>query len=250
MTQTLTNSNQTITITNEDILHQVKLSCQIPEIIEQIVTRKFIESAVAEVGIEITTAELQQAADQMRVISQLKDAKSTWQWLEKHGLSLDDFEEIVHNTVISGKLAAHLFEDRVEPYFYEHQLDYAGAVIYEIIVDDEDEAIELFYEIQEGDITFFEAAQQYIEDIELSRKGGYRGKVDRAELPPEVSAAVFAVDSPQLLKPIISSKGFHLIKLEEIITPELNNKLRNKIMIDLFSEWLKQKTEKEQFSIN
>ncbi len=27
---------QTITITSEDILHQIKLSCKIPEIIEQI----------------------------------------------------------------------------------------------------------------------------------------------------------------------------------------------------------------------
>lgn len=250
MSQTFTDSNQTITITQEDILHQVKLSCKIPEIIEQIMTRKVIASAVKEAGIEISTAELQQAADQMRVISQLKDAKSTWQWLEKYGLSLDDFEEIVHNTVVSEKLAAYLFEGKVEPYFYEHQLDYNGAVIYEIILDDEDEAIELFYEIQEGDITFFEAAQQYIEDIELRRKGGYRGKVDRAELPPEISAAVFATNSPQLLKPIISSKGVHLIKIEEIITQELDDSLRSKIMINLFSEWLEQETKKEQFIFN
>ena len=238
--------SQTIAITKEDIFHQVKLSCEIPKIVEQIVTRKVIISAVEEAGIEVTTAELQQAADQIRVISQLKDAQSTWQWLEKHGLSLDDFEEIVYYTVISGKLSAHLFKDKVEPYFYEHQLDYAGAVIYEIVLDDEDEAIELFYEIQEGEISFFEAAQQYIQDIELRRKGGYRGKLDRTEMLPEVSAAVFSATSPQILKPIISSKGVHLILLEEIISPELNNQLRNKIMLDLFSEWLKQQIETEK----
>ena len=238
--------SQTIAITKEDIFHQVKLSCEIPKIVEQIVTRKVIISAVEEAGIEVTTAELQQAADQIRVISQLKDAQSTWQWLEKHGLSLDDFEEIVYYTVISGKLSAHLFKDKVEPYFYEHQLDYAGAVIYEIVLDDEDEAIELFYEIQEGEISFFEAAQQYIQDIELRRKGGYRGKVDRTEMLPEVSAAVFSATSPQILKPIISSKGVHLILLEEIISPELDNQLRNKIMLDLFSEWLKQQIETEK----
>ncbi len=249
MTHTITNSNQTITITQEDILHQVKLSCKIPEIIEQIVTRKVIASAAAEAGIEATGAELQQAADQMRLMNQLRDAKATWTWLETNALSLDDFEEIVHNTVISGKLSVHLLQDKVEPYFYEHQLDYAGAIIYEIILDDEDEAIELFYEIQEGEITFFEAAQQYIQDIELCRKGGYRGKVNRAEMPPEVSAAVFAANSPQLLKPIISSKGIHLIKLEEIVIPELDNKLWNQIMIDLFSDWLEQEVEKSMFLI-
>ena len=145
MSQALINSSQTITITKEDILHQIKLSRKIPELVEQIITRKIIASAAEEAGIEITTEELQKAADQMRAMSKLKDAQATWAWLEKYGLSLDDFEEIVYITLLSQKLTTHLFKDRVEPYFYEHQLDYAGAIIYEIVLDDEDEAIELFY---------------------------------------------------------------------------------------------------------
>ncbi len=244
MSQTPIGSQKSVTITKEDIFHQVQLSCQIPEMSEKIVERKFIISAAEEVGIEVTKEELQKAADQMRVLSQLKDAQATWAWLEKYALSLDDFEEIVYLNLVAKKLSNHLFADKVEPYFYEHQLDYASAVIYEIILDDEDEAIELYYEIQEGEITFFEAAQQYIEDTELRRKGGYRGQVNRQEMPPEVSAAVFAANSTQLLKPIISSKGMHLIKVEEIIQPELDNKLKNKIMLNLYSEWSKQRTEK------
>ncbi|NJK57703.1 MAG: peptidylprolyl isomerase [Pleurocapsa sp. SU_5_0] len=246
MSQTLSNSSQTITITQEDIFHQVKLACQIPETIEKIVERKIIISAVEAAGIETTKEELQQASDQMRVISQLKDAEATWAWLEKYGLSLDDFEEIVYFTLISRKLINHLFAEQVEPYFYEHQLDYAGAIIYEIVLDDEDEAIELFYEIQEGDISFQEAAQQYIQDTELRRKGGYRGKVNRTEMKPEVSAAVFAAMPSQLLKPIITADGVYLVLVEEIVKLELDKKLRQKIMLDLFSEWLEQQKEQVQ----
>ena len=242
--------SQTITITKEDIFHQVQLSYQIPEIIEKIVERKIVISAAAEAGIEITKEELQKAANQMRALSQLKDAQDTWVWLEKYGLSLDDFEEIVCNTLLSRKLTNHLFADRVEPYFYEHQLDYAGAVIYEIVLDDEDEAIELYYEIQEGEITFYEAAQQHIQNIELRRKGGYRGKVNRADMKPEVSAAVFAVTSSQLLKPIITADGIYLILVEEIIKPELDRKLRQQIMFSLYSEWLKQQAKQVQVVSN
>jgi parvulin-like peptidyl-prolyl isomerase len=246
MSQTLINSSQTITITQEDIFHQVKLSCKIPETIEKIIERKIIISAAEAAGIEATKEELQIAANQMRVINQLKDAEATWAWLEKYGLSLDDFEEIVYITLISKKLINHLFADRVEPYFYNHQLDYAGAIIYEIVLDDEDEAIELFYEIQEGDISFFEAAQQHIEDTELRRKGGYRGKVKRTEMKPEVSAAVFASMPSQLLKPIVTADGIYLVLVEEIIKPELDKKLRQKIMLDLYSEWLEQQKEQVQ----
>jgi parvulin-like peptidyl-prolyl isomerase len=246
MSQTLINSSQIITITQEDIFHQVQLSCKIPETIEKIIERKIIISAAEAAGIKVTKEELQQASDQMRAMSQLKDAEATWAWLEKYGLSLDDFEEIVYIALISRKLTNHLFADKIEPYFYDHQLDYAGAIIYEIVLDDQDEAIELFYEIQEGEISFYDAARQSIQDTELRRKGGYRGKVNRTEMKPEVSAAIFAANPPEILKPIVAADGIYLVLVEEIVKPELDKKLHQKIVLDLYSEWLKQQKEEVQ----
>jgi len=241
--------SQAITITSEDILQQVKLSCQIPSIVEGIVSRKIIASAADEAGIKVETEELQKAADSIRLMSKLKSADDTWAWLQKHGLSLDDFEELIYNNVISGKLAQHLFADKVEPFFVEHQLDYAGVVMYEVVLNDEDLAMELFYGIQEGEMSFYEVAHQYIQDTELRRKGGYRGIVSRKELKPEISAAVFAAKPPQVLKPIVTSKGVHLILVEEIIQPQLDDKLYSNIFSDLFSKWLEQKTEQVELNV-
>jgi parvulin-like peptidyl-prolyl isomerase len=241
--------SQAITISSEDILHQVKLSCQIPSIVEGIVTHKIIASAADEAGIKVETEELQKAADSIRLMGKLKSADDTWAWLQKHGLSLDDFEEVIYNNVISGKLAQHLFVDKVKPFFVEHQLDYAGVVMYEVVLDDEDLAIELFYGIQEGEMSFYEVAHQYIQDTELRRKGGYRGIVRRKELKPEISAAVFAAKPPQVLKPIVTSSGVNLIFVEEIIQPELDAKLASQIMFNLFDEWLKQQIEQVEFNV-
>jgi len=241
--------SQAITITSENILHQVKLSCKIPSVIEEIVTRKIIADAAANVGIKAETEELQKAADNTRLLGKLKSADDTWAWLQKHGLSLDDFEEVIYNNVISGKLAQHLFADKVKPFFVEHQLDYAGVVMYEVVLDDEDLAIELFYGIQEGEMSFYEVAHQYIQDTELRRKGGYQGIVRRKELKPEISAAVFAAKPPQVLKPIVTSSGVNLILVEEIIQPELDDKLSSQIMFNLFDEWLKQQIEQVEFNV-
>ena len=238
--------SQTITITKEDILSQIKLSCKIPEFVEGIVTRKVIENAVVQAGIKVEIEELQKAADQIRLINKLNSADDTWKWLEKHCLSLDNFEEIVYKSLISGKLAAHLFKDKVEPYFFEHQLDYAGVVMYEVILDDEDLAMELFYAIKEDEISFYDVAHKYIQDTELRRKGGYRGIVSRKDLNPEISAAVFATKPPQVIKPIITFKGVHLILVEEIIQPQLDNQLRYKIMTDLLTEWNQQQIKQIQ----
>ncbi|AFZ59458.1 peptidylprolyl isomerase [Anabaena cylindrica FACHB-243] len=237
--------SQPITITKEDILKQVQYSCKIPEIIEQIVSRKVIIAAAEEAGIQVETEELQTVADQIRLVHQLNSADDTWKWLEKHHLSLDDFEDIVYTNLISNKLLSHLFADQVEPYFFENQLNYMGVVMYEVIFSDEDLAIELFYSIKEGEMSFYDVAHKYIEDQELRRKGGYLGLLRRRDLKPEISAAVFAVKPPQLLKPIVTSKGVHLILVEELIQPDLNEKLqlRTHIISDLFSEWLKQQIE-------
>ncbi|NJR76241.1 MAG: peptidylprolyl isomerase, partial [Scytonema sp. CRU_2_7] len=132
------------------------------------------------------------------------------------------------------------FADKVEPYFFENQLDYIGAVIYEVILDDEDLAIELYYTIKEGEMSFYDVAHTYVQETELRRKCGYRGIVYRKDLKPEISAAIFAAKPPQLLKPIVTSSGINLILVGEIVQPELHDKLRNKIIGDFFSEWLKQ----------
>jgi parvulin-like peptidyl-prolyl isomerase len=235
--------SQPIAITNEDVLHQIKLSRKFPEVVREIVTRNILKKSLAEAGIEVETQELQQEADKFRLLNQLRNADTTWKWLETHHLSLEDFEEITYVNRIYTKLAEHLFADRVESYFFDRQLDYAGAVIYEVVLDDEDLAIELFYGIQAGEINFYDVAQKYIKDRELRRVKGYRGVVNRQQPNPEISAAIFAANPPQLLKPIVTSKGIHLILVDEIIQPELDSKLRWKIMLDLFSEWLNKQVE-------
>jgi parvulin-like peptidyl-prolyl isomerase len=235
--------SKVFTVSRDEIVHHIKLTCQIPSVIEGIVTHKIIASRAAEAGIKVKLEELQQGADSLRLINNLQKSEDTWSWLQKYSLSLDEFEESVYANIISGKLAEHLFADKVEPLFFEHQLNYAGVVMYEVILDDEDLALELFYALTEGEIGFPEVARQYIQDTELRRAGGYRGILYRKDLKPEISAVVFAATPPQILKPIVTSKKAHLILVEEIIQPQLDDTLRYKIIADLFAAWLKQQIE-------
>ncbi len=241
--------SQLLTVTYQDILQQIKLSGKVAEIIEEIISRKVIIEAATEAGIKVTSDELQQAADEFRLSHQLHNAKDTWEWLSKQGLSLDNFEEIVHYSLISIKLSKHLCQDKIEPYFVANQLDYASVVMYEVILEDEDLAMELYLAIQDKEVSFYEVAHQYIEDVELCRKGGYRGVLYRKDLKPEISAAVFVGNPPQLLKPIVTSKGVYLILVEEIVTPQLTEGLTYQIGFDLFTKWLKQKVQEVEYKL-
>ncbi|MBW4619999.1 MAG: peptidylprolyl isomerase [Cyanosarcina radialis HA8281-LM2] len=241
--------SEILTVDRSAIVEQIKLSGKIPEIVEGILARQAIAEAAAEIGIEITTEELQEGADRFRLAHNLHSSEETYKWLERHGVSLDDFENMIQSNLTYLKLGAAIVGNKVEAHFAERQLDYMGAVVYEILLDDEDEALELFYAIQGEETTFYEVARQYIQDLELRRKGGYRGILHRKDLKPEISAAIFAANPPQILKPIITAKGVHLIWIEEIVNSQLDAQLSYQIGTDLFNQWLKQKMEKIEFEV-
>jgi parvulin-like peptidyl-prolyl isomerase len=227
-------------ISDVDILNEVRLSGQWSKLQESIAARRMLQQIAAEKEVEVTEIELQQAANELRQYYNLQKAEDTWAWLENQGLTLDLFEEMIHATILRNKLADTLFAHQVDSYFASHQLDFTEVALYEVIIEDEDLALELFFSLKEREITFFEIARHYIQDKELSRKGGYRGYLKRMDLSPAIAAAVFAAKPPQILTPITTSKGKHLILVDEIVQPELNPELRKQIIEMLFTPWLAQ----------
>ena len=229
-------------ISTRDIIQYLKLSCQMPNVLQGLVSQKLIEQAATERKISLTEEEIQTAADLFRFENNLISSENTLRWLENYHLSVTEFEELIKNTLLKQKLARHLFAEQVEPYFYSHQSDFNQAIIHEIVFKDFNIAMELYYSIQEQEIGFWDVAHQYIEDSELRRRGGYMGKKTREQLPPEIAAAVFAIADtalPLVLKPMVVDKYTHLIYVEEIIKPTLNEPLQKKIIDRLFNNWLK-----------
>jgi parvulin-like peptidyl-prolyl isomerase len=230
-----------INVSCEDVLYQLKINCQMSQLLEAVATRKVITDAIQKAGIKVDNQELQKTADNLRFANKLVKAEDTWAWLKKNHLTLEEFEQLAEINLLSAKLAHHLFADKIEPFFYEHQLDYFAAATYEVVLEDEDVAWEIFYALSEGEISFQDIARQHIKKTEICRAGGYRGIKLRSNFKAEIAPAVFAANPPQLLKPITTIKGVYLILVEEIIRPQLDDNLRLKIMADLFSNWLKEK---------
>lgn len=227
-----------------EITRYLKLNLKIPRALKAIANQKIIEQTAITEDISITEQELQIAADRFRFDHNLMSSQATVDWLNKYCLSVTEFEELIKNQLLAQKLAQHLFANRVEAYFYAHQLDYYQAVIYEVILSDFNLAMELFYAAQEQELSFWDLAHQYIQDKELRRRSGYLGKKNRGQLLPEIAAAVFSLTAdsiPQILKPISINKKTHLIYVEEIIQPTLDQPLRQSIINQLFEDWLREK---------
>jgi parvulin-like peptidyl-prolyl isomerase len=226
------------TINSQDLLHQIKITGKIPELVHGILQQRILEMVAKELKIEISDQELQEGADRFRAANKIETAQATQQWLVDRLLSMDDFEQLITTNLLVSKVANKLFFDRAAPHFYENVLDYAAAVIYQVILTDQNLAWELFYAIQEGDMSFGEVAKVYATDLESQRRGGYLGNVLRQQMEPAVSAAVFAAAPPQLLKPIVVGAQLYLIVVEDVTQATLTPALQEQIMWQLFQEWL------------
>jgi parvulin-like peptidyl-prolyl isomerase len=229
---------ESITITSAQLLQQAKYQLQLPTLVEQVLHRQIILQTVEREGIVVSTEELQTAADQLRVTHQLLTARHTLDWLERHRLSIEDFEDLAYTQLIRKKLADRLCSPQIPAYFAERQLDYAQAVIYAVTIATEALAMELFYSLQAQEQDFLAIVHRYVTDPVARQRGEYRRTVRRRDLDPEISAAVFAVQPPTVLRPQATRSGYQLLYVAAILPPELTAPLEAQIRDELFYQWL------------
>ncbi len=220
------------------IYTEAKRSGKFPELVRGFYRHHIITTVAQELDLVLTETELQSAADKFRKVNQLESITATCQWLEANFMSVEDFQEIISYQLIVDKLVNHLFAERVESYFHQNSIAYMSAAIYEIILPDWYTATEIFYAIEEGDLSFACVADRYLTDPELKRCGGYLGAVSRQQLRPELAAAIFAATPPQVIAPVKTNFGVHLIRVEEIVRPQLDEILRERIIREMFELWL------------
>jgi parvulin-like peptidyl-prolyl isomerase len=232
-------------ISDEDILEQVKISRKMPEITEQIIINRIIRDEAEKAGVKVEVKELQEVADDFRARNKLIRAKTTQVWLEMNRLSLDEFENIIRLEILSNKLRDLVVADKVEEYFYQHQLDFDQVVLCEVVLENKELATELYYSVREGELKFQDVADKYIKEVELRRKGGFLGSFRRKDLNPAL-ISVFSITSyPQVVKPIPTALGFSLIWVEEIIKATLDDEVQKEIQAQLFKVFLTSKISKK-----
>ncbi len=238
-----------ITVATSDLIQQLKVSLSIPKITRAIQRRQIIFSSAKAAGLSVESEMLQKAADRFRLEYNLLGAEQTWNWLNRHQLSLEELELRLQEEILAQQLMEHLFADRVESTFAQQYLEHCKVALYEIVLDNSDFAMELFYALQAKEVTFATLARDYAATSSLRRRGGYLGRRRRAELPPEIAAAAFAAEPPQLLRPVQRLGRSHLIFVERRDEPTLDESWRGKIMEQLFEAWMAEAIEQMEVTL-
>lgn len=221
-----------------EIIELLKQELQLKPFCQKVLQKKVIDKAARERGLTVTPEEIQVVGDQLRREKRLEKAADTIAWLADQMVSVEDLEAGICDRLLTQKLAEHLFSKEVEKNFVQNKLQFDQIILYQIIVTNLQLAREIFYQIQEGEISFFDAAHLY--DIDENRRHlcGCEGKVYRWGLKPDIAVAVFSAKPGEVIRPIETERGYNLFMVEKFLPAELTPERYQEILHNMFNEWL------------
>lgn len=214
--------------------HEVKLKA----IYKQILYREIISREAEAEGLTVSPEEIQTEADQFRYQYQLESSAQTYGWLRDQLITTEDWETGIQARLLAGKLAEYLFGDQVKTYFAQNMVSYEKAVLYRIVVSQQALAQELFYQITEDEISFFQAAHCYDTDERRRLACGFEGTLSRWQLNLDLAAKVFGAHPGEVIGVMQTDVGYELLMVERFIASELTPENHQQIRDQLFQEWL------------
>ena len=225
-------------IETDEIFDFLKKTAQLREICQKVLHQRIINQTAQTRNLLITAEETQAEAERLRRQKHLEKAADTLTWLNDQLITAEDWEAGIRDRLLAQKLAESLFSKEVDTFFVQNRLDFEQVLLYQIIVPYEKLASEIFYQIEEEEMSFYKAAHIYDIDERRRHQCGYEGTVYRWSLKPDMAAVVFSARPGEIMSPIKTDQGYHILMVEEFIPAELTPETYQRIIDKMFGEWL------------
>ena len=229
---------EAISIEPDDILDLLKKNMQLKETCQRIWYQRIINQTAQARGLTVTADEIQSEADRVRSEQRLEKSADTLAWLADQMVTPENWEAGIYDRLLAKKLSECLFADAIEAFFLQNRLNFDQVSLYKIVVPYEQVAQEIFYQVEERETSFYEAAHLYDIDERRRQYCGWEGKLDRWSLEPEIAALIFGSQPGQIIGPIHTDQGFTLLMVESFVAAELTPERRQEIFSQMFNEWL------------
>lgn len=227
-----------IVITSEEVINFLKTELSLKEVYQKILFKKIIRKMAQEAGINITPEEIEIEANRQRREHNLEKATDTLAWLTKQLVTPSDWEMGICDRLLAKKLSQALFSQEIEQLFSQKQSEFEQVILYQIIVYSEKLAQEIYYQIADDEISFYDAAHIYNLHDTCRQKFGFAGKKYRFSLQRSIADIIFKTPPKQVIGPLKTGQGYHLLMVEEFLPPELTSAKYQEILNNMFHNWL------------
>ena len=150
-------------------------------------------------------------------------------------------DEMLANFAIEKAISnVKVTDEEVQKFYEEHKSELVGGETVDashILVDSAEKANEILTNINDGKISFEDAAKDY-SSCPSAQKGGSLGEFSKGQMVPEFDNAVFNMEIGEIKGPVQTQFGYHIIKLnrrneaKEIPFEQIKAQLTQKVLSD------------------
>ena len=227
-------------IGTDDFIRTLKLTGQFEGLIEQLVRDKLTVLAARRQGLPVAPDDIQERADQFRRIQGLHRAADMNHYLDTLGVSLDEFETFITDSLYQEKMMEQVCNDKaIAQYFKLNSPRFDSIEVSHIVLDTEGKAKEMMSVLQDDPDSFAEMAREHSMG-EARERGGVIGKVLRGAFKPDIEARVFNAAAGDLLGPFPSPDRafFEIFAVNAKHPAALDEETRIEVRRLLREEWL------------
>lgn len=224
--------------TDEEIIAYLRRSCQMAEIAAKAERDALILSICKQLGVTVSDEELQAAGDTFRLEHKLLGAPETLNWLSFQRIAVEDWSGGIRVSLLAKKLKELLFGAGVDNYYINNRNNFRCVALSQILVHDLADALKIAHAIREEYASFCALALEHSKGKQSKKNGGFAGIRFLSELIPEITEAVSEAKEGELIGPIQTKFGYHIIKIEKWFASELTESVRAEILESLFQAWL------------
>ncbi|WGS65576.1 foldase protein PrsA [Marinitoga aeolica] len=130
----------------------------------------------------------------------------------REALSTEEYYKYIDSTI--GNVTDKELDEYIKNNFEDIKLRNEKVLTKHILVTDEATANKILNEIESGKITFEDAAKKYSIDTQSAKNGGSIDWVAKNQVVPEYFNAAFKAKVGEIVGPVKSNYGYHIIKVE------------------------------------
>ncbi len=202
-------------------------------------TSKLLPQLVRDIVLEDALQTIPYSQDELQNVGQSLAQKSQYRHLDWESLRI-----VALRYLRLTKFKEISWGNSLESYFLKRRPDLDQVVCSIIQTADASLAQELYFRLQNQEASFEELARQYSQSSEAG-DGGVLGPIALNKLHPEIAKHLRGLQAGEMAPVFILGNQCILIRLDQVLPAHLDEATRQKLMDELFENWLERETAKE-----
>jgi parvulin-like peptidyl-prolyl isomerase len=225
-------------VTDADIIAYLRQNAKIAEFATQAERQALILACCEHFDIQVSDDEWQAAGDAFRQENKLLGIQETMAWLNQQRISVEEWSEGIRIKLLEQKLKEHLCGASIDGTYMSDRDKYRRVALSQILVTDLGTAWKIVQMLREGHASFCALALEYSKGKQSHNNGGFVGVRYLVELLPEIADSVNDAKEGEIIGPIQTKLGYHVLRVEKRFPTELTPEVREQVMNALFEVWL------------